>query len=61
MDEQARIHELMARNSTDGLSSEKKLELEQFLDIERILVILKARSIRMMSQLGMRKRAEVAP
>ncbi len=65
LDEQARIHELIAKNSTDGLSAEEKLELEQFLNIERILVILKARSIRMVEQFGMgmfeRPESVVAP
>lgn len=64
-DEQARIHELIARNSADRLLPEEKLELEQFLDVERTLVILKARSIRMIDLFGagMFERAEgvVAP
>jgi hypothetical protein len=60
-DEQARIHELIARNSTDGLWEEEKLELEQFLNVERILVILKVRSIWIMSVVGMNERAVVAP
>src|SRR5206468_12047765 len=51
LDEQARTHELIARNSSDDLSPEEKLELEQFLNIERILVILKARSMRMIAQM----------
>jgi hypothetical protein len=65
-DEQARIHELMARDA-DGLSPEEKLELEQFLYIEHILVILRARAILLLDrprdpqrvvEIGMREPAE---
>lgn len=42
---QARIHGLMDRHASgEILSSEEKLEVEQFLDIEHVLVILKARA-----------------
>lgn len=60
-DEQARIHELIARNSTDDLWPEEKLELKQFLDVERILVILRLRSLWVLGVFGIHERTAVAP
>lgn len=39
-----RLHDLLDRNSQQGLTSEERLELDRFLQINHLMIVLKAKA-----------------
>jgi protein involved in polysaccharide export with SLBB domain len=44
---QRRIEDLMAKSKEDGLTEDETLEIKEFLDLEHIMRLLKARAARL--------------
>ena len=44
---QRRIEDLMAKSKEDGLTEDETLEINEFLDLEHIMRLLKARAARL--------------
>lgn len=43
-DEQARIDELLARNGDDSLTAEERIELDLYVQMERRVILMKAKA-----------------